>query len=446
MANQRDIDRCKKGKDQWNKWATKMLDGRAKLINNKKWKDDGTDEGRSEETIDWMDAATADFSDHIFEDHVDFQGFVFPHRAIFNAASFRKNVRFVSVDFLEGVEFNEARFHGNTWFDGSNFKGDAEFQKASFDEYAQFERVVFERAKKFHQVIFYESSNFRQSNLSRADFSNAILRYAHLEDVNLSGVNFKKTLLTGANLLSADLQNADLEEASLEVANLEGAKLHNSTLKNANMQRAIFDHKTRFDGAKKVDGCKVDRYALECLEDYGGLTVGARMVMDIHDDVAKLRASYSGFLQWVHIASLIGFLFPYLWFVVAQYGSAKFLPENSDNFIPLWQALLQFIFTGGEDWQSGFHFHWSFLLFLAALVYNGLRALLLMKTKKLELAEDASGLPAAFNIIDEIYLSDKFVLRWEHLYRASRVGFIIYLLAVLINLWHFFTMEIPLNP
>ncbi len=44
---------------------------------------------------------------------------------------------------------------------------------------------------------------------------------------------------------------------------------------------------------------------------YGGLTQGDRMEMEIEDGVALLRASYSGFLQWLHLFALATFLFPY---------------------------------------------------------------------------------------------------------------------------------------
>ena len=85
------------------------------------------------------------------------------------------------------------------------------------------------------------------------------------------------------------------------------------------MLGASFDRQTSFENAI-VPGLSVDRYALECLANYGDLTVGARMTMKINDDVARLRAAYSGFWQWIHLAAVFGFLFPYAWFIACLSG------------------------------------------------------------------------------------------------------------------------------
>ena len=275
------------------------------------------------------------------------------------------------------------------------------------------------------------------ANLSGADLSEADLSEANLEGADLSEVN-----LSGANLGKANLRQANLSEANLSGANLSGANLTGANLINANLLRAIFNYETIFQGAD-VAGCKVDSYALECLKEYGGLTIGDRMNMNIHDDVATLRSSYSGYLQWIHLAALIGFVFPYLWFIVTQWGNAKFLSNTIEKTMPLWQALGQFIFNGGVDWERGLHLHYSFLLFLIAFLYNILRAALLIKTKKLELTQVSSGLPSAFNMRDKII--GRLPVNWLHLFILSKIGFYIYLVVVLVNLLHFFTMEIPLN-
>ncbi len=100
-----------------------------------------------------------------------------------------------------------------------------------------------------------------------------------------------------------------------------------------------------------VSGAKIDRYDLECLENYGGLTQGDRMEMEIEDGVALLRATYSGFLQWIHLFALATFLFPYAWFVTVQWSKAQFLAAPDDTWLPLWKALVWFIFNGGVDWH-----------------------------------------------------------------------------------------------
>lgn len=112
---------------------------------------------------------------------------------------------------------------------------------------------------------------------------------------------------------------------------------------DANLRGVIFDEETRLKGAK-VDRCKVDRYALESLQDYGGLTNGARMLMDVHDDVADLRASFSGMRLWLHLIALGTFLLPYLWFAALRYSEALSNGGNgATSKIPLWEALAKYI-------------------------------------------------------------------------------------------------------
>ena len=160
------------------------------------------------------------------------------------------------------------------------------------------------------------------------------------------------------------------------------------------------------------------------------------MTMNIIDSVARLRASYSGFWQWIHLMALATFIFPYAWFVVVQWSIAKFVAPGTVDHIPLWKALFTFIYNGGVNWQDGPAFHWSFVAFLFLTAYNLLRAILLWKTKQLELQQESSGLPAMFSLSKS---------RWGTLLKVATWSFYLYLAIALFNTGHFFTHEIPLN-
>ena len=143
-----------------------------------------------------------------------------------------------------------------------------------------------------------------------AKFNNAIFRgYGHFPEQFPNGVDF-----TGA-----DFSNANLKECN-------------------------FNNLTIFKWTK-VNKCKIYKWTLEQLgKDYGGLTTAQRMEMDIQDGVAEMRKSYSGFLTWVHLLALLGFLFPYALFVIIQWNRAKFYDTNDFNTISLLQALVNYIY------------------------------------------------------------------------------------------------------
>lgn len=255
-----------------------------------------------------------------------------------------------------------------------------------------------------------------------------------------TGIDLSKADLSHANLNGADLRNANFALANLSAAylwivDLSGASFHRAKLVGADLSGATFDYKTDFDGAE-TDGCTVNRYQLERLNDYGSLTVGNRMSMNIIDDVAQLRASYSGFSQWVHLAALVLFLFPYVWFVLVQWSNAEFLIPDAEAHMPLWKALLTFIYNGGVNWQSGFAFHLSFIAFIFMACFNFLRAMLLWKTKQLELQQESSGLPAMFSLVST---------RWGITLKVAKWSFFAYLAIGLLNVGHFFTQDVPIN-
>ena len=74
-----------------------------------------------------------------------------------------------------------------------------------------------------------------RANLSKANLSDADLRYANLSRANLTGANLSDTDLRYANLGGANLRYADLCGANLIDANLSGARLRYANLGWANL-------------------------------------------------------------------------------------------------------------------------------------------------------------------------------------------------------------------
>jgi len=136
-------------------------------------------------------------------------------------------------------------------------------------------------------------------------------------------IDFEKAVLKGSNFHGVkprhiNIRDADLSESDLGQLDLTHAQVNAGTiLRGANVEDTI-----------------VDRYTLERLENYGGLTVGDRMRMKIQDGTATLRASFSGFLSLIHVSALLLFLYPTLTLFssTGRKPSLKIMPIHTSHY------------------------------------------------------------------------------------------------------------------
>lgn len=145
--------------------------------------------------------------------------------------------------------------------------------------------------------------------LRDATLINANLKNTNVHNARLDQANLRQANLDRSSLNNATLAGAWLNSVSLVKANLVGADLSSANLEIVDLRGAVLDHSTNFKGSITT-GCIVDRYQLDQLTDYGDLSIDNRLSMTIKDGVAELRASYSGFWQWIHLMALLVFLFP----------------------------------------------------------------------------------------------------------------------------------------
>lgn len=287
-------------------------------------------------------------------------------------------------------------------------------------------QTVFDRTR-------VSQADFTSANLRKISFSGYVLRdvvfiNAHLEQADFTNASLANTQLRGAHCDNAFFNNTNLQGAHLQGTFLLGASLQGADLRGAHVSVA-----TTLRGAR-VEGCRIDRHTLESLEGHGGLTRGDRMRMIIEDGVATLRASYSGFWQWIHIVALTIFVSPYVFFVAECLIRERFGLDIEGARVTLRVGLGRFIVNGGENLDT-----WSlaplvFAWFVFSLLYNLLRALLLWKTKTLELSEESSGLPAPFSLRGT----------WLRLYKAAQWGFVANLVVVSLHTWHFLGTRVTL--
>jgi hypothetical protein len=222
---------------------------------------------------------------------------------------------------------------------------------------------------------------------------------------------------------SALLENTLLDEALLDQAVLVGARVNAGT----SLQRA------------KVSKMVIDRLTLDSLNNFGGLPKAEVYRMTVIDDVATLRSSFSGIMQWIHAIALILFLLPYVWFVAQQWAIAHWADSVPSPSIPLWEALLRYIVSGGHRWREGWNISTiPFAMFCLLLTYNLLRARLLVKTKSLEFEQEIRGLPSKFSFRSEP--------KWGCAYKLSKILFYVNVAAVIVHTIWFMQIRVPALP
>jgi len=168
MAKQRDINRWRKGKQHWNKWADGRLKAKEKLERDERWEVDDEGNALNAETKRWIDAASIDFSNYDFKGSAGFNEFLFPYFAVFSDAQFRKEAHFGKARFYGEAGFHNVTFSGTAWFLGSTFFKDAWFQKGTFSEDAWFNEVTFSGTGRFRDTTFCKVAYFNQATFSCA--------------------------------------------------------------------------------------------------------------------------------------------------------------------------------------------------------------------------------------------------------------------------------------
>jgi len=357
---------------------------------------------------------------------------------------------------LSGADLNESNFSGAD-FSGTDFSG-ANLRDADLTN-------VRLNGAKLTGVDLRDTDLFR-ADLNGADLRAVDLRWASLKKADLSesdlsgasilGADLNLAILRRVDLRGADLSRANLQDADLSGADLRGVKFDAANLTSANLLGAKVDAKTRFDKvvedpkddsettAKKIvksvstENCRIDAYALASLDDLGGLDAAQIAVMDVTNDLADLRASYSGLKLWIHLTTLVAFLLPYAWFLASNYAIAHFGGVEGRKTITLLEALLRYIWNGGAKWQEGWFFSWSFLAFSFLAIYNFGRGILLWQTNNLEHREEITGVRVRFSLATEPF--------WRRLIKTMALLFWMSLAALAYNSHHFLSQEIPIAP
>jgi uncharacterized protein YjbI with pentapeptide repeats len=231
---------------------------------------------------------------------------------------------------------------------------------------------------------------------------------------------------------SGKIERVLLDASSFVGSDLRGVAFEESSLRSTSFRWVDFNSETSFKNCN-VEKLQVSRLNLNAMKDFGGLSQYELKHMDIRHDLADLRASFSGFMQWLHVAALLLFLSPIIWFVCQKLVSSAALTEGESavNRLESWadskpfgsteaqkdlkdkiafyrasintvqerslrDQLIFYIVSGGRT-NDTLSPDWTHIgLFVFFLFYNGFRAYLLFKTKQHEHEELVTELPSDF--------------------------------------------------
>ncbi len=299
----------------------------------------------------------------------------------------------------------------------------------------------FKKCKLFDCNV--SEARFSGGNFSEVSFSRFKANNSDFQSITANGLHTAAGEYRNCNFDGATITNSSLEETILSNSTIRSTAFVETSLEMANFLKAVTDTKTSFNNCS-TKGMSMNRFSLEMLPDYGGLTVGNRIEMDIHDDAALLRVSYSGFWQWIHLCALGAFVLPYAWFLLSHYPKARFAQEEGCS-ITLLEALARYTYYGGECIYRPFPSlpELAFYTFLFSLLYNLLRGALLYKAKTLELHETSSGLPSQFSLWNsQVVKFRSWSISWLVAFNLAKWGFWLNLAVVAWHTAHFLSKRV----
>jgi len=150
---------------------------------------------------------------------------------------------------LRGTELKSANLAGanliGARFDGADLSG----AKVSVAILSAVDPIDAERRRI---GVDYQSPNFRDAKLGRADFTGA-----NLMGANFFGADLTATIFNGADLTDAELGQVVLSGALVISANLTRANLRGADLSGVDLRTAIGLTRLQLDSARNVDGDRV---------------------------------------------------------------------------------------------------------------------------------------------------------------------------------------------
>ena len=177
MNQKQSLELFERGKNDWNKWAKKILVKKNALESAGTWVE-GDQSQWNDETSSWHKRAKADFSNHSFTSDVDFRNFQFPGEVLFRFSNFQGYVYFENAEFYYDASFWRVTFSKFCMFGNTTFMKIADFSDVMFKDYADFRNVMFKNEANFASTKFCNNTYFHSADFKgRVSFQGATFFY-----------------------------------------------------------------------------------------------------------------------------------------------------------------------------------------------------------------------------------------------------------------------------
>jgi Pentapeptide repeats (9 copies) len=366
------------GAKVWNVWAEEMLDRKAELEGSGQWQTKAGAFGplvpQNQPTREWLEAAAADFSNHIFQDadfgrcsfpaaaHFDqaiFSGdanfciATFEWAARFDGATFKGDAGFLNARFKEHAGFASATFNGSAGFGGATFKADAGFGGATFKADAGFGGATFKADAGFAGARFERCAGFLGARFkAHAGFDGARFKwYAGFDgstfkaDAGFGGARFKGH----AGFASARFErDARFERATCQRSFILGG---------AEFWKIPDFIQTTFSEAPRFDNVRIRVGPLEPKEGWRRiLPIGKRAFKPGPNDAARYRALKGLALKGHDHDSELSF---FAGEIISRRGVEDFALPRPSNILRAWKMFQRGIYRPQRElvwrWQKGEH-------------------------------------------------------------------------------------------
>lgn len=287
----------------------------------------------------------------------------------------------------------------NAVFFGSNlssaFAPNSDFSGSNFVSYE-------EGSLRYSGHSNLESARLSATNFTGANLGGVSLAHADLQRATFCGAFLSEGDLKHALALGADFTKAHLTFARLDFTDFRMANLHEAKIRHANLQRADL---------RDVKG----RYFLD-----DNFVRHTKFSPGASDPYSRLRERYTGArLVVILVLTLLAFS-PYLmkavaWSVVSRtQGALNEMTENrsaNSTFVLRSAARKVRVFAIVLDIDESFP-STAFFSFVLLALYNGVRALVTIKTSSLRDAEERSSHVPGKCAYLTLYRVDRYFLSW----------------------------------
>lgn len=230
------------------------------------------------------------------------------------------------------------------------------------------------------------------------------------EDQSFSQVSFNGITLSGCRFYRCSFPNAQFIGCRLESCIFVRCDLRDANFTNAHCAKLVFedcivDAKTNLHNLTNPQYLALDRNTLLRLGEHrGGLSDYDLSLAELRDDVAELRAQFSGFRRWLNAGALIAFVAPYLIFLAWLWINTLYGKPGNAGDLTVVEALGRYIVNGGQNWAVDWcPAWWSITLLVLMGSYNVVRGVLFWKVDRLETRQRAFGVPPSFSFSDSVF-------------------------------------------